>query len=113
MPPGRSSDLMNLVATITVPQLGHSLLENWLALSPRLERAVLLIFFSATLSPPSLTTSMNARRENTGSQCLSQPELTARVRLAPHGRDASNPSGRWVPDIFVHLELKADLQLVL
>ena len=44
---------------------------------------------------------------------MSQPELTARVRLAPHGRDASNPSGRWVPDIFVHLELKADLQFVL
>jgi hypothetical protein len=49
IPPGRSSDLTNLVATITPPQLGQSLPVNALPLSPKLARAVLLIFFSAIL----------------------------------------------------------------
>jgi hypothetical protein len=38
---------MNLVATIAPPQLGHSFAVLELPLSPKLARAVLLIFFSA------------------------------------------------------------------
>ena len=44
IPPGRSSDLMTLVATIAVPQAGQYLPVNCACLSVRLDRAVLLIF---------------------------------------------------------------------
>ncbi len=47
IPPGRSSDLMTLVATIAVLQAGQGLPAKAEPLSPMLERAVLLIFFSA------------------------------------------------------------------
>jgi hypothetical protein len=50
IPPGRSSDLTNLVATMAPPQLGQTLPVNALPLSPKLARAVLLIFFSAIVN---------------------------------------------------------------
>jgi len=100
IPPGLSSDLITLVATMAVLQFGQSLPAELAPLSPILARAVLLILFSAINYSP---------RSQPQKDCIQTRKDTRKGFIT----STSNPPSPGTPNVFVHLKLKTHVEIVL